>query len=179
MAKSLKKRKFNAVDAILIILILAVATAGVVFFVNPSFFGKGDETQKETTPIMYEIRFSGVRNDVKDVLAECWSKGDIVKDKGSEYVIGELYDVRIDSSRVIGNDINGGSSKYYEYPDHSDVVLVIKADAEMTSNGRYSVGGRDVSMGVGIEVKLPYYTGTGYCIRLTENVDGEEVQSNE
>ena len=181
MAKKTKKHRFNVIDAILIIVILAVVAAAAFYFVRSAASENEGGAGKDTAEIQYEIKFSKVRNEIKDALLSGYDEGrghKIVKSAGTDYVLGEIVDIICEDAQVVGTNMADGSQNYYTYPDHSDITIIIKAEAEIGENGRYSVDGSDISMGVGVDVKLPYFTEYGYCTRVYE-ANNTEGQSDE
>ena len=180
MAKNIKKHKFNALDAILLIVILALIGAAVFIFVVPNAFGKGggDTEEREYFEVEYEVQFKTVPNELCEVIKKKHSVGETVCDAKSARELGELVEFRFADAVYTGTDnTDGGKLVYSVYPDHSDVTVVIRTEARITDVGRYAIDeGYDISVGTGVTVKLPYFTDLGYCTSFRV-IDGDAEEA--
>ncbi len=160
MRTTVKKHRFNAVDAAIIIVIAAIIVAGVMFFSMG-----GTETINETVKIEYVVEFRAIRNEFADNFAV----GDGVVDSVAKYHLGEVIDYSVGPAAYSGNDFSAGALVSSEYPEHSDVRLSVAAEATVGAGGRYVLdGGYDISVGTTMYIRLPNYTGVGYCTELSE-----------
>ncbi len=157
-----KKHKFNIIDAIIIIVVAGII-AGVAFFLLRD---KPTEEAKETVSIEYVVKFSKVRNELKDKI----SKDDTVVDSVAKYHIGKVVAVNaVDAVFANGNNIHDGTVVAGTYPGYSDVSATITAEAEIIG-GRYVIsGGYNISVGSRVDVRTPNYNGTGYCVSIRES----------
>jgi len=180
MAKHVKKHKFNAVDAILIIMILAIIGAAVFLFVIPKAFPKEENKPKtKDVNIRYEIRFTEIEAELKDVLLSKWGKDDPLFDAMSEFRLGKVVNVKAEPTLYGGVDASETGDagevkvKNLPHPDKWDIIMVVEAKATLKDkkldSGRYSIdGGYDISVGSAVRAKLPYFSELGYCVKLGE-----------
>ncbi len=158
--KNNKKHKFNAIDAAIIIVIAAIIGAAIFLFST----GNVVEPVK-TTNIEYVIELRTVRNEFKDN----FEVGQQVVDSVAKYHLGRIVSYSAIDATFSGNDMQTGSLVNGIYPDHSDIRLTVSAEAVPGAYGRYVIdGGYDISVGSTIYVRLPDYTGVGYCTQLWE-----------
>jgi len=180
MANKTKKHRFNAVDAILIIALLAIVCVAVFIIATPDKFGFGSEKEAEKEKVMleYKIEFRAVREELKEVIDQNFAESDSVFEVGAGYRLGELISAITDKKAVYtGVNLENGQKVSSEYEDKYDITFVIRAEAEITDLNRYSLGGCEISVGTGVNVRLPYFTYKGYCTAITEiTEDVKEAQ---
>ena len=154
-----KKHKFNAVDAAIIVVIIAVIGAAVFLFT-----AGGVSAVSETVSIEYVVELRTVKNEFTNNFAP----GERMVDSVAKYQLGEVVHVSVSDAVYNGNDMQSGALVSSYYPGHSDVSLTVAAEASAAS-GRYVIdGGYDISVGTTVYVRLPNYTGVGYCTALRE-----------
>ena len=157
---TVKKHKFNAVDAVIIIVIAAVIGAAIMFFTTGT-----PEVVNETVSIEYVVEFRTVRNEFTGNFAI----DEEVVDSVAKYHLGRVIDYSVSPAMYVGNDFSAGAAVISEYPEHSNIKLTVAAQATVGADGRYIVGGGyDVSVGTAMHIRLPNYTGSGYCIQIAE-----------
>lgn len=160
MGTTVRKHKFNAVDAAIIIVIAAVIGAVVLLFTM-----RDTPAISKTVNLEYVIELRTVRNEFSDNFAV----GEGVVDSVAKYHLGEVINVVVEPATYNGNDFSSGTLVSGEYPEHSNIKLTVVAPATVGGDGRYLLdGGYDISVGTTMYVRLPYYTGVGYCTQLTE-----------
>ncbi len=158
--KAVKKHKFNAIDAVILIVIAAVIGAAVFFFVTGEFGGASD-----TVTLEYVVEIRTIRDDYVDN----FKIGEQIIDSVARFNLGKIVAIEVEPATFNGNDLTTGTLKVYEYPEHSDVTLTVVAEARLGENGRYIVGdGFDISVGTAVYMRLPNYTGVGYCTHFRE-----------
>ena len=166
MKPTQKKHKFNAIDAAIIILIVAVISAAVFFMLSDR---EPSETEAKTVKIEYVVSL----RTIQDEFADNFTPGDSVTDGVALYRIGEIVDTYVTDAVYNGVDLVTGESVATPYPDHSDVALTVRATATLDELGRYVVGGGfDLSVGTLICVRTPNYIGYGYCTEIRESEGG-------
>ncbi len=160
MKTTVKKHKFNAVDAVIIIVVAAIIGAALMFFTMG-----GAEVVNETVSIEYVVEFRTVRNEFTGNFALDQS----VVDSVAKYHLGRVIDYAVTPATYVGNDFSAGAAVISEYPEHSNVSLTVSAEATVGADGRYIIsGGYDISVGTAMHIRLPNYTGTGYCTQISE-----------
>ena len=155
-----KKHKFNFVDAVIILIVLAlVALVAFIFiFQGSSFvskiFGGGGEKKE----IYYAVEVNQIRES-------------LVTDAVRNYKIGTIVGVLTGDSEYIGGD-SEGNAVATKYPGYQSLILIIKAEA--VNNGReYSIDGYGIQNGANVNFNSPNLSATGYCIGL-EVVETDE-----
>ena len=179
MAKNIKKHRFNVIDALLIIVILAIICAAAVIFSVPEKFGLSDAAADEDqyVNIEYELQFRKVPEVLKNVIEANYNVNDTVYDASADRVFGELVGVRFEKGVYTGVDLESGKTVLSRYEDLYDVVFTIRTEAKISDVDRYSIGGFEVSVGSAMKMKLPYFTYSGYCIKVAEVTDAaKEVE---
>ncbi len=158
MSTTKQKHRFNAVDALIILLILAVIAAGIFVF------SKKVRSQKAGS---FDIEYVIELRTVRDELADNITVGTKIIDSAKKYQLGEVIAVNVTPAKFTGTDLINGELVYYDYPEHSDVSLTVKTTARLDSEGMYIVdSGYRLSVGTSIYVRTPDYVGTGYCTKF-------------
>ncbi len=153
--KTLKKRRFNAIDAVIILVIVAVI--GVAVFL---FSSEEAEMPMNKVKLEYTVEIKTLSDDI----AAEFNIGDRMVDSVQKYNLGEIIAVEYDNAVHYGRDIVNGKLTAYDYPDHQRVILTMLADATIDGNGRYLIdGGYDISTGTVVYIRLPGFNGIGYC----------------
>lgn len=161
------KHKFNFVDAIIIAVVLLVVAALAFIFVFggasslSNLFGK-----KETTTIYYAVEFPRLRDDFVDNSVLTLKEGTEVIDEVKNYSIGNYVYYRRNASEVIGTMKDGGTI-VSAYPGYSSVIVVVKAEAEVTPY-QYTIDGYDLQVGRQVDMSIGNFAGSGYCVALSE-----------
>ena len=156
-----KKRKFNAVDAVIIIVILAViAAAAALLMVNRS-----GENQTEETTVEYIVEFRQIREEFGDN----FKVGAMISDSVAKYQLGDVTAVNVENSKYNGNNLLTGELVVSDYPERIDVQLTVRSDAKIGEDGMFYIGGGyRLSVGSAVYVRMPDFVGMGYCIDIKE-----------
>lgn len=168
MGTTQKKHKFNAIDAAIIIVIIAIIGAAAFFLSS----GSGTESPAaQTQKIEYTIELRTIR----DEFADNFTVGDKIIDGVELYRIGEIVAVEAVDATYNGNNLVTGELIICDYPDYSNVILTVIADAAIGEFGRYSIdGGYDLSVGTAIYLRAPNYVGLGYCTQIRQSEGGAQ-----
>lgn len=159
------KHKFNAIDAIIIAVIILVIAGAIAFFA----FGSAGASNS-SVKIEYVIELRTIRNEFKDNII----KGDKIIDSVAKYSLGEVIDVSTSDAIYNGTNKVTGTPTVSKYPDHSNINITVVSSASIDSNGRYIIdGGYDISVGTTVHMRVPNFTGTGYCIMIREMEDAQ------
>ncbi len=162
MAK--KKRKFNVVDAVIILIVLAVIAVAVLLLTQRS--GSVEE-------VLTEIEYNVELRTIRDEFADNFAAGVQLIDSAAKYRLGEIVAVSVEAATFTGTNLVTGELVYSDYPEHSDVTLTVRAKASVDENGLYVLdGGYKLSVGRTIYVRTPDYVGAGYCTKLSETEVG-------
>lgn len=159
MAKTKEKKKsFNFIDVILLIVVLAIVSSLVYLVVlayNDHFL-----RDPEYTDIEYTLVVKNVDNEVKYDISE----GDKVTELDTLSNIGNVVSVSEKPSVYTAADSNGELHDS-QHPSQKDITIVIKAEG-LGSKGTYDIGSYTVSVGKSINFRVPGFTGIGNCISV-------------
>lgn len=162
-----KKGKFNFVDFLLIVIVLAIIAATVYVFVPKSWFGKivADDTQD----ILYTVEIIGVDQKFAGNIKE----NNNVIDNVSKSSIGTVKAVSVDSyselKYVYDNpESTEGSGKLVTYDDKHNLVVTISASALYNKGEGYYIGSCRMAVGEKLSLRFPDYSCEAYCIAITK-----------
>ena len=151
------KAKFNLIDAVVILLIVAIGAAGYLFLSNRSEAVSSDKKVK----IFYEVTLTK-KDEYMTTIFEEGSKAFVgEKEKIPATVVGCEVTPAQDSS------FDGESGKFInaEIPEKYDIV--VKLMSEGTDNaGSVSVNGTAIRVGSQTSVKGREFAGYGYITRV-------------
>lgn len=160
-----KKRRFNVVDLLITAIILVVITfLAYIFVFNSSFGSTGDDTV--TIQYVLEVK------DAYDMLTESASKNvdkELI-DAAAKFVLGTVKEFYTEPAVLSTYSHETGEATTSDYPEHSNFYFVVEAVAKREAGtNRYMLDdGFELSVGSRVYVRLPYYTGTSYCIEINE-----------
>lgn len=166
-----KKRRFNAVDAVLIILIVLVIAAVVVFFAFQGVKGTQISTEEPEAEIEYVVEFRQILEEFSDN----FKVGTEITDSVAKYQMGEVIAVNVEKATYNGNNMNTHELVVSDWPERINVQVTIRADAKLNEKGFcYVDGGYRVSVGTAVYVRMPDFTGMGYCIDIKQTEADDE-----
>lgn len=131
-----KKIKFNIIDVVILVVVLAVAA-----FVGTKIFGKDKEAAAE--PKTYEISF--YCEEVPAFAAEAVKVGDSVEDETKKVYLGKITDVSMDEAVVFNVDAEGNTVKSSK-EGYKSVKITSEVSATEFDHGivadsiKYSIG---------------------------------------
>ncbi len=158
MATVKQKHRFNAVDALIILLIAAVLAAGL-FIWSKSRQGKSANT--------FDVEYVIELRTIRDEFADNIKVGTNIIDSAKKYQLGEVIAVNTSPAQYTGTDLINGELVYNDYPEHSNVDLTVKTTASLDDDGMYIIdGGYRISVGTTIYIRTPDYVGVGYCTKF-------------
>ena len=160
--------KFNVIDFVLIVVILAAVLLLVYIMLGNNLLAG-----KENTTIIYTIEIDVLKNEFISAVSQI-TPGTKVIDSIRSYDIGEIQSVKISDSYVNMTDLETGVVNRKPFPDHSKVVITVKAKC-VKDKVRYTVNGKTIMVGVQINFRTPYFISYGTCRYLEEvNEDGSK-----
>lgn len=152
------KHKFNFIDVIIILAVIAVAAAAVFIFGANQLFG-----DSQTVGVEYVLEFRQVREE----FLGNFETGVEVVDASKKYRLGEVTAVSSTATIFTGTNLIDGTLYYSEYPERFDVTLTVSAQAKIDSDGMYILDeGYRMSVGTTVYVRTPNFTGTAYCTQI-------------
>ena len=150
-----KKAKFTAIDAIIILVILAVIVVGAIKIL-PSFTNGSEKEKVDFTVMVQNKDFANAITIGDDVTISLTEKdGGVVKNVESKPAVTMVYN-SIDGT--YSNEVIEG--KY-------DVYVTIEADTDV-SDLAIKAGGTAVKVGAEIPVRGKGYASTGYAIGIDD-----------
>lgn len=153
-----KRKRFNFIDVILLVIILAVISAMVYvgFKAYDNYFLK----EASGTSIRYQILVEGVSDEIKYEI----NKNDTVVDSESLTSIGKVVSYYVEPSTFVGTDQNGNTVES-DHPNKSDILIVV--DVKATGiGGVYDINGYSVTVGKDISFRIPGLSAEGKCVSL-------------
>ena len=154
------KAKFNIIDILLIAVILAAGAAAVFLLRN-----SGSPTVQPNTE--REIQYTVLLTNVKSRFRNNIQIGDSVTDTVKLMPIGEVTDIKAVQSTVQLEDYGEGRVVNAAIPDTYDITVTVTAKATLTG-GYYMIGGYQINVGTLVSLRVPDYTGSGYCTTIKE-----------
>ena len=166
------KRKFNIIDFLVLVIIIAVV--GVSIYAVISWSNIKSLWATDQVSLDYVVEFRGVDEEFINKI----EAGDTVIDAISKNQLGKVE--RVDSiekytvldytkNEIQSEDGKSSTVNYVgvlsEYPDKYNVTVYIKFDTAEYENGvGYTVNGRRIAIGEAIEMRFPEFSSVGYCI---------------
>ncbi len=166
---SKRKIKFNIIDVLLILLIIALSYL-LWRVISTELTADRDEN---TVPIEYSLTVSSIRKEFQGKAGI----GDTVRDYETGHVIGKIVDVSYADATIVSYDATSGQSKEVPYLDYLTMTLTIQADAEITS-GFYQIDTFQVQIDRKVTFALPGLCLEGTLTHLSPLTDSAEQEAN-
>lgn len=161
-ALSKKRRSFNFIDVILILLALLIVLTVVNIFSPMLVFNKLRNDLQTT--IQYTLEVKGVDNEFINKINE----NDTVVDTVSKYSLGSVTAVDYNMQYLeLEYDEAQRAGVMAVHPDKYNVIITITASAAYNEGKGYSVNGHRIAVGEMMSVRFPDYVCEGYCIGLS------------
>lgn len=156
--KEMNKNRFNAVDIIVIaIVVLGIAVAAFIFL-RPEAI-----TVQTDGYIDFTIELPTVKDKFKNMIKVDDPVIETVRHTSMGYVVRADY---TDAVIATTDMENGGVMSMGEYPDHQRAEIVIRAKYNVNENGEYTVGGTAIAVGAFLNFSTPDFISSGYCVRI-------------
>lgn len=155
------KMKFNIMDVLILLGILAVAAVLLYVFVLSENTPVDSLSGNETTKVTYVIEISGV----DDIYADKISVGETLIDSSKKMNIGTIVAVESQPYVHLGKNLTTGTMELTTVEGKSTIYVTVEADAVL-SGISYNIGGYTIYVGEQVNLSLPHFVGVGYCISL-------------
>lgn len=158
-----KKKGFNFIDFLLILLVLALI-AGAVYLFSPASFLRQLSTEKTGT-LSYTVEIVGVDEDYLNLINE----EDAVGDASTKAVLGTVraVDYSIKQTELgYTQTENGYVGELNEYGDRYNVLVTVEAEAQYVPGRGYYIDGTRIAVGEAVSLRFPDYSCQGYCVSL-------------
>lgn len=164
-----KKKGFNFVDILLILIALAIV-GGVVYLFSPMSFLK-DLTSKINGTLDYTVE---IRN-VDIMFIENIKENDIVIDSVSKNTLGTVSAID-HNTKYTELDYQESEDGQYEgvlleYPDRYNISVTITANADFVDGQGYEVNNCRVAVGEKLTLRFRDFVCEGYCVYVTPSKD--------
>lgn len=155
-----KRGRFNAFDALIIVLVLALVF-GAFYIFDP--FGLFYGGTKENVTLRYTVEFKNVDDDFNDNV----SIGDSVYNATSSSVMGKVISVTV---KPAFEWVEGETSMVQKpIAGKSNVFVTIEVECVHEKGMGYLVNGDQVVVGLPMSLRFPNFVGSGHCIAITES----------
>ena len=171
MDKQKKAYKFNIIDFLLIVLIIAAVSVLAYIMLGTNLL-----TGSEDKTILYTIEITLIKNDFIPALNKI-TPGTKIIDSVRSYDIGEVQEVKITPAYSNNTDMDTGVVYNKPYPDFSTVRITVKAKCKK-EQAKYVVNGKTIMVGVAVNFRTPYFIGYGNCIYLEEITEATGSSEN-
>lgn len=164
MIQQRKKTRFNFIDALIVLLIIAViAGAGYLLFTairQPRTATNGK--------VEFDVRIANVEASCLPLI----KVGDKVKDSVTGELLGTIVSVQAEKSKYVGNvavEQDDGSLTFAvtDYEDQYDVYVKISADAMADERGIATVGSTRIVIGSPVYFKVPSFKSISYITEFS------------
>ena len=164
-----KAYKFNVIDFALIVIIAAAVSILVYVMLGNNIFGG-----KENTIILYTIEIEVINNEFIPNINKI-DPGTKIIESSRIYEIGEVQKVTITDAYVHTPDLETGVVSLKPYPEHSKVIITVKANC-VKDKFKYTINGRPIMTGILIDFRTPFFMNHGYCTSIVEiDEDGSKI----
>lgn len=154
-----KQYRFGWVDALIILLVLAVAGAAVWIFGFSGLSSGGDRVLVE-----YVIEIKDVRSELVPHIASDVT----VLESAKKVKIGDVYAVSDQPMKYENYSSESGELVVSEKEGYRDVLITVRAWAQKKSTGGYTVNNIDIAIGTRLYTRLPDFAAEGYITSLRE-----------
>lgn len=169
MLQQRKKVRFNLIDALIIILILAVIAGAAYLLISVLRQPRGINNSGQ---IEFDVRISNVDESCLSLI----KNGDTVKDSVTGAVIGTIVDVKTEKAQYYGTvavEEDGIITvPTTDYTDKYDVYVKITANAEKDDRGIHTVAGTRIVIGSTVYFKVPSFTSISYITEFSTRTPG-------
>ena len=173
MDKKQVKYKFNIIDFLIILMIIAIGVVMYYYTVARNAVNANSEVEIE-----YVVELKTVSKECVDNI----SIGDKVVETVRDQQIGTVKNVSVTPAYVLATNTETGESFKSYYPpinadtvsnsaeyvyDYYNVRVTIKDTVKKSVQG-YNVNGFDIAVGEVVNFRVPHFVNEGYCIDIIE-----------
>lgn len=155
--KEVKKNRFNVVDAIILLAIIALIFA-VLYSFDP--FGWFAPEGRENVKLVYTVEFKGVDNDVKDNIVV----GEKAFLSSTPYVMGEVIEVKTQESFIWEYDEEKGVMTKKTLADKTDLYVTIEVKCTYEKGSGFVINGQQIVYGAEFDLRFGNFFGNAYCV---------------
>ena len=156
---SKKKVKFNIMDALILIAVLAVAAVLLYVFV---FSESGEGLNDDAYTLTYVVEISRLNEEFADRVAV----GDAVVESAKKLPIGTVVAIEKHPHEHLGEKAKDGSVTLTTVEGFCDLYVTIEAPASL-SGISYNINGYELRVGTKIYLSFSDLVSEGHCISLS------------
>ena len=161
MENSENKKRFNVIDIIVIVLVLALIAGLVWFFV----FSK--TTNNESTETN-DISFTVLVKSVDDQIVKNFKTNDVILNSSTNNQFGIISNVRLEKTEYLSNIVDETketpTAKLSSYPDLFDIYITITSKCRIESTGIAVVDNNPILIGKQLYIKDGLYATSSYVV---------------
>lgn len=158
------KRKFNFIDFLIILVVVAIV--GILIYV----FSPWSHIEKLWTNNKVELTYFVEIKDVDIAYIESIKEGDGVINSVNKSSLGTVSEIsKLEKAYVYDYVLNEQGEMTCirsEHPQKYNITLKIVATAEYDKGVGYSVNGRRIAIGELLDLRFPQYTCSGTCTQI-------------
>ena len=154
-----KKARFNIIDLLLILIVIAMIATMIYLFVPGNIFENLSAEREQE--IQYTVEILGVDQDFINNIKENDNVIDVVSKASIGTVMAVSYDTNY--SELKYNE-ESGEGIMVSYPDKYNLIVTISAEALYNAGEGYSVDGCRIAVGEKLSLRFPDYSCEAYCI---------------
>lgn len=160
--KTNSKPRFNGIDLLIVIVILAIAFVGVYMFMPKNNASSDTEmmSSKDVKAIV-QVEFT----EKEEYLTNLPKEGDSVTIGVKEKMPAVVTKVDITPAEKISYDLVNGSASWQEVPGKYDIYVTMEADAVETQ-GEIAINGSAIRIGDDDAVRAKGWAGYGFITQL-------------
>lgn len=159
----MSKKKWNVVDYVILILVIAAIGAGAYLLKNTlNQHSQGNDTSTVTFEVFLQEQNPYMAEAVRAAVGEEL----LLSQKEKDY--GTLKDVKVEPAKRAVQDKVSGTFREETLPNKYDITLVIESKATVSDMG-ISIGQTQVRTGTQMVVGNKEFAAAGYIFNLTVN----------
>lgn len=167
------KRKFNFIDFLIILVLVAIL--GIVIYV----FSPWSQIEKIWSDDKVELTYFVEIKDVDIEYIDSIREGDVITNSVTKSALGTIREISNMEKAYVYDyvlDENGNMTCVLsEHPKKYNITVKVVADADFTDNVGYTVNGARVAIGEMLDMRLPNYVCSGECTGMYEiNTEDEQ-----
>lgn len=155
-----RKTSFNIIDALIIILVLAVCVAAYFLF-----FGSRQSSTDEENSEVAKVRYVLQVNELPAKYSDNIKVDENVIDYGTHTSAGTVVAVDYENYVYVGHDKTTGEQKLTAVDDYVNLYITVEGDAVMKDQ-TYYVNDTSLYIGKRLDMMMPELFCSGYCISL-------------
>lgn len=159
----MNKPKFNFIDGLIILLIVAVLSLGAYLLIGNSSPESTENVQTVTAE--YRVEFTQAEPEVYESFLKALENGENVWIGEKERFEGKIVDVTYAPATKVITNYQTGEAVLAEYPDLYDITVLLQSDAVETSDS-ITAAGTAIRVGSEVAVKGKGFAGYGFVVDL-------------